>query len=386
MASCKKEGYTNVFSRIGVSQEEADKRVMDTFETMFLGEDGRRIYHDVEPDMGYVEDTGNVDARTEGMSYGMMMCVQLDRKELFDRIWKWSMTNMYMTEGHHAGYFAWSCAPDGTKNADGPAPDGEEYFAMALFFASHRWGDREGIYNYSHWAKTILRDCIHRNGDGDKKGSTMWDLDNHLIKFVPDVNFTDPSYHLPHFYELFSLWADERDRDFWAQAAKASREYLHKACHPVTGLCSDYAEYSGEPIKSVPWSKHGRFDRYYSDSYRTVMNMALDHEWFGYDSWQCENAAKVQSFYKSAGDKWDCVPSRDGVFSEEKVMHPTAVIASNAAASLASLDYGSSHAETALEFVKKLWDTPPREGKRRYYDNCLYMFALLMLSGNYRIW
>ena len=27
--------------------------------------------------MGYLEDTGNNDARTEGMSYGMMMCVQL---------------------------------------------------------------------------------------------------------------------------------------------------------------------------------------------------------------------------------------------------------------------------------------------------------------------
>ena len=34
--------------------------------------------------MAYIEDTGNHDARTEGMSYGMMMCVQMDRKEEFD--------------------------------------------------------------------------------------------------------------------------------------------------------------------------------------------------------------------------------------------------------------------------------------------------------------
>lgn len=29
--------------------------------------------------------------------------------------------------------FAWSCQTNGKRNADGPAPDGEEYFAMALF-------------------------------------------------------------------------------------------------------------------------------------------------------------------------------------------------------------------------------------------------------------
>ena len=39
---------------------------------------------------------------------------------------------MYMAEGENEGYFAWSCAIDGTKNAYGPAPDGEEFFAMAL--------------------------------------------------------------------------------------------------------------------------------------------------------------------------------------------------------------------------------------------------------------
>lgn len=198
-----KTKYRNILAEIGIPQAEIDERIESAFNTMFYGSEDVRIYHDVEPDMGYMEDTGNVDARTEGMSYGMMMCVQLDKKETFDRIWKWSMTNMYMHEGHNAGYFAWSCKPDGRHNAEGPAPDGEEYFAMALMFASHRWGDGDGIYNYSEWAKTILRDCIHRNGEGDKAGSTMWNLENKLIKFVPDCPFTDPSYHLPHFYEMF---------------------------------------------------------------------------------------------------------------------------------------------------------------------------------------
>jgi oligosaccharide reducing-end xylanase len=40
------------------------------------------------------------------MSYGMMICVQLDMKEQFDRIWKWSKTYMFMSHGFNEGYFA----------------------------------------------------------------------------------------------------------------------------------------------------------------------------------------------------------------------------------------------------------------------------------------
>lgn len=386
-----KTNYRNYLSELGMNDADIKKWLDDTFNTMFHGSEDERIYHPVDPDMGYMEDTGNIDARTEGMSYGMMMCVQLDKKDEFDRIWKWSMTNMYMTEGRHAGYFAWSCAPGGKKNADGPAPDGEEFYAMALFFASHRWGDGEGIYNYSEWAKTILRDCLHRNGEGDKPGVTMWDLDNKLIKFVPDCEFSDPSYHLPHFYELFALWADERDRDFWKAAADASREYLHTACHHETGLCSDYAHYDGSPVAGVPWGRpdQRRIDRFYSDSYRTAANLGLDSEWYNVDPWQAENVARLQKFFAEHPNAMEYAPRIDGEFTEEEVMHPTAIIATLAQGSIAVLNSENATAEEkkrAIACIKKFTETPLRLGKRRYYDNCLYLFALLALSGNYRIY
>ena len=73
---------------------------------------------------------------------------------------------MYLEEGENAGYFAWSVQPDGTKNSFGAAPDGEEFFAMALFFAAHRWGDGEGIFNYSREAKELLHTCIHKGENG----------------------------------------------------------------------------------------------------------------------------------------------------------------------------------------------------------------------------
>ena len=376
--------YRNVFAEVGIPEADIAKKLESAFNTMFYGSDDERVYHPVGDDMGYIEDTGNIDARTEGMSYGMMLCVQLGKKEEFDRIWKWSMTYMYMTEGRHAGYFAWSCKPDGTKNSHGPAPDGEEYFAAALLMASSRWGDGDGLYNYSEWARTILRDCIHRGGEGEKAGLTMWEPSNHLIKFVPESPYTDASYHLPHFYEIFAERSDPEDRAFWAEAAKASREYLHKACHPKTGLCSDYANYDGSVLEHS-FNPHAGL--HYSDSYRTVYNIALDWSWNKADPWQPEECRRVQKFFEEAGDKRDLVPHPDGTFTDETAMHPVAIRATEAAASLAALDGANAEEKARAErLVKEFFEMPLRTGKRRYYDNFLHIFSLLMLSGSYRIY
>lgn len=372
--------YRNVFAEYGYAQDEIDKKVEDAFQTMFYGSEEERIYHEVGTDMGYIEDTGNDDARTEGMSYGMMMCVQMNKKKEFDRIWKWAKTYMYMDSGENAGYFAWSCQIDGKKNACGPAPDGEEYFAMALFFASKRWGDGEGIFDYSKQARLILHECVHK-GEIPGTGKPMWDPDNKLIKFIPECDFSDPSYHLPHYYELFALWANEEDRPFWKRAAHASREYLKKACHPVTGLCAEYADYDGTPHVTPKERFGGRHDWYYSDAYRTIANIGLDYSWFAADDWACENANNIQKFYwETQNGKTDGVYLIDGTPTGDKALHPVAVIATNAQASLAA---DGCYSE---ECVRKFWETPLRKGNRRYYDNCLYFFALLALSGKYRIW
>lgn len=370
----------NVFSEIGISDVDVRKKLEETAKTIFYGSDEERIYYPVGEDMGYITDTGNLDVRTEGMSYGMMFCVQLGWKEEFDRIWKWAKTYMWMQDGENEGYFAWSCGTDGTKYSNGPAPDGEEYFAMALFFASHRWGDGEGIFAYEKEAREILRACLHKGKNG-RPGTPMWNLENHQILFVPGIDFTDPSYHLPHFYELFSKWADEEDRPFWEEAAKVSRAYLVKACHPVTGLNAEYAEFDGTPMsRKLPWTDD-RHDWFFSDSYRTVANIGLDYAWFGIDAGQCEAAGRQQKFLSDAARKGQfSTYELDGTIAVDSVLHPVAIIAATAQSVLASWN------DTSKEWLELFWNTPLRTGNRRYYDNCLYLFAMLALSGEYRIW
>ncbi len=381
--------YRNVFAEIGKNEEEIVKRLQSAMDVFFYGKQEERIYHPVGADMGYLEDTGNHDVRTEGMSYGMMLCVQMDWKDEFDRIWKWSKTYMYMEDGENEGYFAWSCRPNGEKNAWGPAPDGEEYYAMALFFASHRWGDGEGIFHYSREARSILRACLHK-GENGRAGQPMWNRENKQILFVPGCSFTDPSYHLPHFYELFALWADEEDQEFWRQAADASRRYLAKVCHTVTGMNPEYGEFDGSSMcRKLPQGSD-RHDLFYSDAYRTAANIGLDCLWFGKDRGHYSVPVRLMRFLETDLEAARCVFEVDGTPVEKTVLHPTGLLAATAQGALTVPVNEAGDIDSDWSVVKRwvewFWNQPLRKGGRRYYDNCLYLFALLALSGNYRIY
>ncbi|MDQ8733571.1 glycosyl hydrolase family 8 [Paenibacillus sp. LHD-38] len=365
--------YRNLFMEYGYKNEDIHARVEQTWEQLFYGDESTRIYFESGDDMGYLLDTGNIDVRTEGMSYGMMMAVQMDRKDFFDRIWKWTMTYMYMNEGENAGYFAWSCNTDGSRRSNGPAPDGEEYFALALFFASHRWGDGLAPFDYGNQARSLLHSCVHKGENND--GSPMWEPSNQLIKFIPNCDYSDPSYHLPHFYELFALWANPVDRIFWKKAADASRNYLKLSCHPVTGLAPEYAYYDGTP------NDERGYGHFFSDSYRVAANIGLDSEWFGVDEWQHEEANRIQAFFAGIDPSDYRRYTIAGEPFDEKSLHPVGLLATNAMASLAA-----PAGPNAKESVDLLWNTPLRTGVRRYYDNCLYLFAMLALSGNFRMW
>ena len=365
--------YPNYLAETGISDEQALEKVKNAFDTIFFDAE-ENFCHRTEEDAWCMVDTGNNDARTEGMSYGMMMCVQMDRKDIFDKLWMFSERYMLMKEGPNAGYFRWSVRIDGSSNSEGPAPDGEEYFAMALFMAAARWGDGEGSFNYSARAREILRHAVHQH-EIVPGGQPMWEPENACIRFVPGMKISDPSYHLPHFYELFALKSDEADRPFWKHTAEMSRRYIAKSAHPVTGLSPEYADYDGRTVLlfGKPWV-------YYSDAYRVAENIALDRVWFGEDPELDLVETRIQDFF--AGQDMETLKAYelDGTPQSEPAMHPTAIKAVLGAASI-----GSS-SDARGRFLRAFAELPMRKGVRRYYDNCLYFFCLLMLTGNYKIY
>ena len=81
-----------------------------------------------------------------------------------------------------------------------------------------------------------------------------------------------------------------------------------------------------------------------------------------------------------------CVYEVDGTPVDERVLHPVGFLAATAQGSLAAMHSVSEPdaVRNARAWVHMLWNTPMRVGRRRYYDNFLYAFAILALSGKYR--
>jgi oligosaccharide reducing-end xylanase len=384
--------YRNLFVEAGYSPEDVEARVNAAFEQLFYGNPKEQAVYftagsNANGPMAYIFDVASNDVRSEGMSYGMMIAVQLNKKAEFDALWNWAKSYMSHDSPSHPakGYFSWSVRTYGTPNDEMPAPDGEEYFATSLYFAANRWGNGEGIYNYKAEADRLLNDMKNRElitgqtVNGLRIVGNIFDNETKMVRFSPVIEIrdhTDPSYHLPAFYELWARWGPESDRQFWAQAADASRDFFVKAAQPVTGLTPEYANYDGSP-----WAdSHNPNATYFAtDSWRTAMNWSFDWAWWGKDARQRELSDRIQAFFESKGiSNYGYQFTLDGKpFNTD---HSPGLVAANAVAGL------SATHPRAKQFVEELWNTHVPSGRHRYYDGVIYMLAMLHCSGQFRIW
>lgn len=387
--------YRNLFVEIGKPEAEVTAKLDRAYQQLFHGNtEDQTVRFDAGQNangpLAYILDINHGDIRSEGMSYGMMIAVQRDEKQDFDALWNWAMTYAHHADEKHPahGYFSWQMRPDGTAIDEMPAADGEEYFAMALLFAEHRWGSGEGIYAYKQQALELLSDMKNRaditgmvNGKRETKGVALFNPEHKMVRFTPDSgNFTtngdhtDPSYHLPAFYELWALWGPEADRPFWADAAKVSRDYFVKATHPKTGLAPDYGNFDGSP-KSASWDANTKDFRY--DAWRTAMNWSFDAAWWAKDPRQIELSDKLLRFFAGIGKAYPNTFAIDGTPTSQS--SSSGLVAMNAVAALAATD------PVAGDFVEALWNQPIPTGKYRYYDGMLHLLAWLHVSGEFRV-
>jgi oligosaccharide reducing-end xylanase len=396
--------YRNLFTEcLGKTDAEVNRRIEAAWQQLFHGDPATQsIFYPIQDGMAYVPDVGNRDVRTEGLSYAMMICVQLDHQAEFNQVWKFARHFMYHEDGPLRGYFTWHTAYDGgMTRADGsvirgagPAPDGEEWFTMSLFFAAHRWGNGEGIFNYEAEAQRILHTMLHKDEEPDRGSVTsMFDPTAAQVKFVPEgpgTKFTDPSYHLPAFYELWARWAAApEDRVFLARVVRESHELFQHAADPKTGLMPNFCSFDGRPGS---WRGTEEFRE---DAWRTLANPALDWSWWSADPREVSQSNRVLAFFaKFPADDWpdhfalDGTPTRTGENSPG--LHAMAAVAALAA-----------DPAVGKPFVQYLWDLPvPDDSKRnhdgvrqpgekrswRYYDGLLTMLALLEVSGQFQIY
>lgn len=439
--------YRDLFAEAGHSPADIDAKIDRAFQQLFHGDPlTERVYFEAGSNangpLAFITDWANNDARTEGMSYGMTIAVQLSHKREFDALWNWSNTYMLITDPKNPnhGYFAWSMNTDGTPRSTGPAPDGEEYYAMALLFAARRWGNGHGIYDYQAQADRILHLMRHHAVETDngpfrihpndppfvfdpakltspniteqkqaeadtdialkaegkappppphfhmdpnrpETSGPMMDEAHTMVQFVPGPygNFTDASYHLPAFYELFARWGPPEDRDFWLHAADVSRNFFPCVANPTTGLAPDRSHFDCSPMIETYGPDRGQPVPFSYDSWRTASNWSVDYSWWHKDPRQVTLSDHIQAFLLSQG-----ITTFVDRYTLEghplSVRHSTGLLATTTVAGLAATPGPNEKA-----FVDALWNTPIPNGEQRYFDGMLYLMSLLHASGNFRI-
>ena len=391
----KTRKYRDLFAEAGHSKKEIDAKIAAAYEQLFHGDlETQRLFFPAGSNengpLAYIPDIQHTDVRSEGMSYGMMIAVQLDQKAEFDALWNWSMTYMYQKNPRHpnCGFFSWQLNYDGSVISELPAPDGEEYYVMALYFAHNRWGSGKGIYDYKARADRLLHDMVHREPltgpvrerMGVREHTVGKEVNDEygMILFSPDERntFTDGSYHLPAFYELWARWGPQEDRAFWARAAAVSRDFFVKAADPKTGLVPNLSQFDATPL-----GFGGRMPASFrEDAWRVAMNWSVDWSWWAKDPRQRELSDRLQAFFERIGlevygDNWNL----DGTVIRDR--HSPGLVATNGAASIAATDKAR-----ARKFVDALWKLDVPSSKIfRYYDGLLYMMSLMHASGRLQV-
>ena len=203
---------------------------------------------------------------------------------------------------------------------------------------------------------------------GAPRMNNMVDLDYKMIRFVAGAGNTDPSYHLPAFYELWARWGPSEDSQLWYDAAQASRDLYVKVANPVTGLCPNQCAFDGSS---------GSY--FMEDAWRCSMNWSVDWNWFQKDPRQQVLSDNIQKFFESKGDKYNDHWLLDGSQSRRN-RHSPGLVATVGAASLAATDK-----ERSKKFAEDLWNLDvPSSLVFRYYDGLLYMMCMLNASGQFQ--
>ncbi|HXE08374.1 MAG TPA: glycosyl hydrolase family 8 [Acidobacteriaceae bacterium] len=448
--------YRDLFAEAGHPAAETDARIEKDFQQFFHGDaTNERVYFEAGSNangpLAYITDWANNDARTEGMSYGMMIAVQLNHKHEFDAIWNWSNTYMLVTDpaNPNVGYFAWSMNTDGTPRSTGPAPDGEEYYAMALLFAAHRWGNGQGIYNYQEQANRILRGMVHREvktGTGpfkihpDDKPFTnagplqspnnyerqqgQADLAIELKgegkdpnqanggfrrfgggagfgggNFTPRPSSAGPMMDVEHFMVKFtpdtgpnnSTDASYHLPGFYELFARWGPKEDHDFWIKAADVSRDmFPKVVGANTGLSP--DRNNFDE------TEIAGRDGQPTPFGYDSWRTvSNWSFDYSWFHKApsetvlSDRVQKFLVGQGIstFADRYTLDGKPLSTRHSVGMVAAAAVGSlaaTRGPNEKAFVEELWRTPMPVGEQRYFDGMLYMMSMLHASGNFRIW
>ncbi len=359
---------------LGKTDAEISAKIDGAFQQLFHGDPATEsIYFTVGDDQAFVQDVYHGDVRSEGIGLGMLMTVELDHQDEFDRLYRYAASSLEYGSGANRGYFRSSCDADG-EPVGCVDPYGHEQIAMALLLAHGRWGDGLSIDYGSEFLRVldVTRHKQEENGGIVEGVTNLFDEATALVVDEPTetgAGRTRPSGVMPAYY---ALWAEATGDDFWNQAAASARLHLSAAADADTGLFPIRAQFDGGAVDGS--------DYFGPESYRSLLNVALDHVWAGDSTWSANESDRLLAFFYAQGiDVYCSAYTLDGATCLSLV-RDGALIGMNGVAAL------SATISQRTEFVDAVWNLELATGATRYYPGLLHLVSLVALGGQLRVY
>ncbi|MEI9950435.1 MAG: glycosyl hydrolase family 8 [Pseudomonadota bacterium] len=366
--------YPNTFrSLLKKNDGEIANKISAGFDQLFHGDPTTQaIYYEMADDHALIYDVLHNDVRTEGIGLAMLITVELDKQDEFDRLWRYSKDVLLERSGPAQGYFSSLCN-EGTQGTPCFDVYGMQQFVLALMLANNRW-QSSTAQPYANDALALL-DLLQNkevaNGGVVAGIASAFDPTTHLVREEPTLaaaGYTRTALEMPAVYEL---WAQATGNAFWNDAADAARAHLLAASDATTGLWPIRSYFDGTPVADS--------STFTAQAYRTHLNLAMDALWGTAGAGQTAVADRVLGFFNEQGlDKYGQTFTLDGTPIDAN--RAQALISVNGALAVAS------SRTDRVQFVEAIWAQAIPSGDNRYYDGLLYLMSLLVLSGQLRVY
>lgn len=369
--------YSNLFSSLLLKSDDAiSTKVDDAFEQLFHGSLDQSIFR-VDQDgsgMSSIVDFLHNDVRSEGIGLAMLITVELDKKQEFDELWRFTKyaphKKLFVSSGAAAGYFASNCGEDAVVRCYDVY--GMQLFALSLMFAHARWHSTADM-PYESDALALLD--VLKNKEAENGGvvagiGSAFSAEKFLVREDPtlaDAGFTTrSSLQMPAAYWY---WGQATGMPFWTSVEKASRTLLVEAADSTTGLWPMRSYFDGTRVTGSPG--------FTQQAYRTQLNLGLDALWGTTNREQTEVANRLATFF--GGKAYGGTFETDGTVIDPNPARALISVNGTLAVSAPSSIYRSALAQA-------VWDQPIPTGENRYYEGLMYLTSILILSGQMKVY
>lgn len=341
-----------------ISTHDQLKQSWEAYKGFFIQDDGRVIDY-----------YGNNITTSEGQSYAMLRAVWLNDQPTFDKVLKWTNSNIKVRGDN---LFGWKWGKNDSNQwtilEKSSASDADQDIALALILANERWNNQ----TYLDQAMGILDDMWNKEVLNVNNTYYLAAGDWALLSDNVKIN---PSYFAPYAYRVFAKYDKKHD---WNKLVDSSYDALQKATSfSKVSLPPDWAyinKKTGEiTINTDSKSKDSDFSY---DAIRVFWRIAFDYQ-LNKDQRALTYLNKSTNYltkYWQINGSLPATVTIDGIVRKPEESY---AIYGTSLPAIALVNCQSAqeiyHKKLAAEYIKGFWSNP-----KDYYGQNLIWFGIAL--------